>query len=411
MLLTPAQARIASDTSRFRVLVCGRKFGKTQLAIEEILGVALSRKDRQIAYLATNYGEARDIVWDRLIKRLSPIIADEPNQQRLEIKVRSQDGGTSQIQLKGWESVENLRGREFDFLVLDETQNYTNFLQTWSEVLRPTLSPRQGTALFMGTPKGFNHLHTLFNREKDDKDFKSFRFTSYDNPHIQTEEIEKAKLELDENSFAQEYMADFRKVQGLIYNFEYDPKIKIDENMNDYLRGAEKTIAGVDFGFNHPTGILIGKLKDNVLYITDAWKQSGKTTPEIISQCKYFDRQQKVQRWFPDPAEPDRIEEMKRAGLYCEEVNKDVEYGISVVKGLIKNKRIYINENLTDLFDELDQYQYEKGTEMPVKEMDDLADALRYMVVGAKINEEDRFKQIYASTPFKDNMRQVWRGE
>src|SRR3990167_568065 len=287
MELHQAQYQIATDRHRFRVLVCVRKFGKTQLAIEEITTLAYSKQDRQIAYLATNYGEARDIVWERLKKRVSPIATDI-NEARLEIKVKSQDGGVSQIQLKGWESVENLRGREFDFLILDEVQNYPSFWIYWQEVLRPTLTPRKGQALFMGTPKGFNHLYELFQVEKKDSDFKSYKFTSYDNPHVPKEEIDKAKEELEENKFAQEFMADFRKTEGLIYNFDYDPRFNL-ELYEEALRFPDKTVGGVDFGWVHPAGIVVIKQRGEYIYIVDEWKKIKKTTPEIIQQCKIFD--------------------------------------------------------------------------------------------------------------------------
>ena len=409
MELHQAQYQIATDRHRFRVLVCGRKFGKTQLAIEEITTLAYSKQDRQIAYLATNYGEARDIVWERLKKRVSPIATDI-NEARLEIKVKSQDGGVSQIQLKGWESVENLRGREFDFLILDEVQNYPSFWIYWQEVLRPTLTPRKGQALFMGTPKGFNHLYELFQVEKKDSDFKSYKFTSYDNPHVPKEEIDKAKEELEENKFAQEFMADFRKTEGLIYNFDYDPRFNL-ENYEETLRFPDKTVGGVDFGWVHPAGVIIVKQRGEYIYIVDEWKKIKKTTPEIIQQCKIFDNKHKIRKWYPDPAEPDRIEEMKRAGLFCDETNKDVTFGISVVKGLIKEKRLFIAEHCLETWREFERYMYEEGSEEPVKEDDHLLDALRYAIIGGKMAKVDKWKEMYAGIPFRDKSVEVWRGE
>ena len=67
MLLTPSQKIIAKDTHRFRVANCGRRFGKTILASEEIKGKAISDEVR-IAYIAPTYGQARDIIWHVLIK-------------------------------------------------------------------------------------------------------------------------------------------------------------------------------------------------------------------------------------------------------------------------------------------------------------------------------------------------------
>ncbi len=109
--------------------------------------------------------------------------------------------------LRGWEAIETLRGQSVDFIVLDEVAMYRNFWRTWQEVIRPTLTDRKGRAMFISTPKGFNHFYDLYNLQEEDSDFKSFQFTTYDNPHIPVEEIDKAKQELTEDRFYQEYMA------------------------------------------------------------------------------------------------------------------------------------------------------------------------------------------------------------
>ena len=87
MLLTPNQKVIARDTHRFRVACCGRRFGKTMLASEEIKGKAISKECR-IAYISTTYGQARDIIWSTLVKQLSGA-AVKINESRLEIEVRN----------------------------------------------------------------------------------------------------------------------------------------------------------------------------------------------------------------------------------------------------------------------------------------------------------------------------------
>ena len=125
MILHQTQNEIASDTHRFRVLCCGRRWGKTTLAVEEIKGVALS-KDARIAYIAPTFQQARDIAWQMLVKELKPI-TKKVNESRLELEVKNTKGGTSLIALRGWEAIETLRGQAFDFLVLDEVASMKNF--------------------------------------------------------------------------------------------------------------------------------------------------------------------------------------------------------------------------------------------------------------------------------------------
>ena len=398
MIPTPSQKQIGIDTHRFRVLVCGRKFGKTELAIEEILGKVLFKGNKEIAYLATNYGEARDIAWQRMVKRYKPIFAQEPNETRLEMKVYAKDGNTSQIQLKGWESIENLRGREFDFIVLDETQNYKDFWLYWQEVLRPTLTPRQGSALFLGTPKGFNHLYDLFNFESKDKDYKSFHFTTYDNPHIPKEEIEKAKVELTEDRFAQEYMADFRKTEGLVFK-EFNRKNHIfSKELND--NEIIKTFGGVDFGFVHPAAAMeIKKIYKGNYYISSEWYKTGQTDIQIADYVSVL----KWNECYPDPESAGGIEELKRKGVNVRDVLKgkdSIRNGISVIRELFKSNRLFIHESCRNLIWELETYAYEdpknkKTDEIPKHENCHAIDAIRYALTMESPQDDDRIPMYY----------------
>src|SRR3990167_2983929 len=99
--LTPAQATIAKDLHRFRVVNCGRRFGKTTLAVEEIKGKAISAPNRRIAYIAPTYQQARDIAWDMLKKELHGATLNV-NESRLELTVATVKGGESMIVLRGW---------------------------------------------------------------------------------------------------------------------------------------------------------------------------------------------------------------------------------------------------------------------------------------------------------------------
>lgn len=378
MILHPTQKQIARDTHRFRVIDCGRRWGKTTYAIEEIKGKALSKSSR-ICYIAPTYQQSRDIAWEMLKHELRPIITNV-NESRLELKVRTIQNGESLIALRGWEAIETLRGQAFDLLVVDEVASMRNFWTGWQEVLRPTLTDSKGDAIFISTPKGFNHFYTLFEKEKNDNDYKSYRFTSYDNPYISKEEIDKAKLELDENQFAQEYMADFRKVEGLVYNLTDDLIIEpIDKNYK-----TEARIIGVDWGYRNPAAITVFYLKDKVWTLVDEWKLAGRTTAEIIQVLQNKVKEHQVTNIYPDPAEPDRIEECRRAGLPVMESNKDIASGVSMIQNLIREKRLRVCSNCVYSREEFNTYQYPEGVDgkpfkdVPDKMNDHLMDSLRY---------------------------------
>lgn len=380
MVLTPAQNDIAKDTHRFRVVNCGRRFGKTTLAVEEIKGKALSKPSR-IAYIAPTYQQARDIAWEMLKHELNPIILNV-NESRLELKVRTIDNKESLVVLRGWEAVETLRGQQFDFLIIDEVASMRNFWTGWQEVLRPTLTDTKGEALFISTPKGFNHFFTLYGKETNDTDYKSFHFTSYDNPFISKEEIDKARQELDDNQFAQEYMADFRKVEGLVYNLADDLIIE----PVDKLLKTEDRIIGVDWGFRNPAAIVVLYFRDKQWIVADEWKLAGRTTAEIIQVLKNKIAEHRVTNVYPDPAEPDRLEECRRAGISVMEANKDIKAGVSMIQNLIKEKRLKVANNCIYTIEEFNTYQYPEGVDgkpfkdVPEKLNDHIMDSLRYAI-------------------------------
>lgn len=373
MLLHTTQREIAKDNHRFRVLCCGRRWGKTTLAAEEIKGVALS-KNARIAYIAPTFQQARDIAWQMLLKELKPIIK-KVNESRLELDVINTKGGTSMIALRGWEAIETLRGQYFDFIVIDEVASMRNFNVYWHEVVRPTLTDRKGHCMFISTPKGFNHFYDLFNTQ--DEDYKSFHFTSYDNPFIPKEEIDKAGKEIPEDRFAQEYLADFRKTEGLVYK-EFDRSRHVSDSIPSTVVDI---ILGIDFGYTNPASIIPVKIDwDNHYWITEEFYKTRQTTEQIAEQAKLY----KSTKVYPDPAEPDRIKILEKSGLNCRDVSKDITAGVDRVRELFKQGRIHIHSDCKNLIHELETYRYPEKkpdaneAEKPVKENDHALDALRY---------------------------------
>lgn len=406
MLLTPAQVKIVKDTHRFRVVVCGRKFGKTTLDSEELIGKAIYHDGARILYVAPTLGDARRLMWDRLKQRLSPAIVSE-NDTRLELKVKTVKGGQSTIFLGSWELVDNYRGDEFDFILFDEVQDYRNFWVGWQEAMRPTLTPRRGEALFTGTAKGFNHLYDLYNLEYKDTDYKSFHFTTYDNPYVPVDEIEKAKTELPEDRFAQEYLGDFRKSEGLVFK-EFDRSRHV---FTEPLYGFSESLAGVDFGYTNPTAIPHVKVKDGSYYVTHELYRTGLTDEETAD----YVATQVFNKVYPDPENAGAIEVMRRKGVNLREVKKgagSIEHGISMVRELFKQNRLFIHASCINLISELETYAYadkspyRNAAEKPIDEFNHAIDALRYVVMTHTVS-----KPFIRPTTFRDKTVDIWRGK
>jgi PBSX family phage terminase large subunit len=381
--LHPAQQEIVRSKARYRVLLAGRRFGKTVLAVEELVFNALTIKNARVCYLAPTYQSARDIAWDILKNRIKDIKA-KINDSRLEIEIKG-----SRIVLRSWENVETLRGQYFDFIVMDEVAQYKNFWINWQEVLRPCLTDRKGRVLFISTPLGFNHFYDLYNK----KEYTSFHFTSYDNPYLPVEELNKAKEEIPEDRFAQEYMADFRKTEGLVYK-EFSREKHVQ---TDFPETYTDTILGIDFGYTNPACILpIGIDGDSNYWIKEEWYKTRQTTEQIAEQALLY----KSTKAYPDPAEPDRIEILNKKGLNCREVSKDIVAGVDHVRELFKQGRIHIHPDCKNLIWELETYRYpdkkpEKNeAEKPVKENDHALDALRYALYTNQPIKEINFDNI-----------------
>lgn len=108
----------------------------------------------------------------------------------------------------------------FHHIVFDELDTLKDFFIGWQEIFRPALTDTAGTATFIGTPKA--ESRNLMRLEKvavEDVDYQSFHFTSYDNPHVEDSEIDKAKAELDPRTFKQEYMAEYLEDAGALFRY------------------------------------------------------------------------------------------------------------------------------------------------------------------------------------------------
>jgi len=298
------------------------------------------------------------------------------------LTVKTVDGGLSKIFLRSWDAIETLRGMRFDMLVLDEVASYRNFWVGWNEVLRPTLTDTKGDAMFISTPKGFNHFFDLYNLEQTSKDYKSFHFTSYDNPFLDSKELDTAKNELTEDQFAQEYLADFRKQKGLVYKeFSRDKHLFANDDL--VINPIEK-IAGIDFGFVNPCAVLtIKKDYDNKFWVLDELYKRGQSDVMVAE----YVASQGFNKVYPDPESPSAIDELRKRGVNVREVikNKDsIKNGIEQVRELFKADRLFIHARCQNLVSELETYCYPEKRDLhneyenPVPENDHAASALRY---------------------------------
>lgn len=202
--LLPWQQEVYSDDTRFKVVAAGRRTGKSRLAAWMLIINALQTDKGQVFYVAPTQGQARDIMWQTLLELGHPIISGS-HINNLQIKLVN--GAT--ISLKGADRPETMRGVSLKFLVMDEYADMKP--DVWEQILRPALADQKGSAMFIGTPMGRNHFYELYKYAElgNDPTYKGWHFTSYDNPLLDSEEIDMAKKSMSSYAFRQEFMASF----------------------------------------------------------------------------------------------------------------------------------------------------------------------------------------------------------
>jgi hypothetical protein len=286
--LKPPQGKVFTCEQRFRILVAGRRFGKTYFALIELIRAAWG-PGRTAWYVAPTYRQAKMVSWKTLKWMTKSYWAKQPNETELTIELIS--GGT--ISLRGADNYESLRGNGLDFIVLDEFASMAP--GAWTEVLRPALADRQGRALFIGTPHGHNHFFDLHEAAKDLPNWATFQYTTEQGGNVTREELESARHEMDERTYLQEFQAQFLNlgVGRAYYAFErghnvrhlrYDPKVPL--------------FWALDFNIN-PCCSVLGQMAHGRVYILDELILPASNTPEACDELL-----ERTRKWTSAPELP-----------------------------------------------------------------------------------------------------------
>jgi hypothetical protein len=279
--LKPPQWKVFSCDARFRVLVAGRRFGKTFLSLAELCSAAWA-KGRVAWYVAPSYRQAKRIAWKPLKAMTQPYWAKPPNESELRIELKS--GGT--ICLRGADRYDSLRGEGLDFLVVDEYASIAP--EAWPEVLRPALADRQGRALFIGTPRGHDHFYDLFQAAEGREGWQAFQFATHEGGNVRPEEMELATRELDERTYRQEFGALFEDAtEGRAYH-----AFKREGNVAKTLYNSRLPLFwSLDFNVN-PMCSVIGQKDGERLLVLEEISLRDSNTP---AACEEFAR--RIAKW------------------------------------------------------------------------------------------------------------------
>jgi predicted phage terminase large subunit-like protein len=198
--LHAGQLAVFNDPARFKVVVCGRQWGKTVLGA--CMCVTEASRGGDVWWVGPSF-PVGDLGW-RIIDHLCRQIPGTRFEGRPVFRITLPTGGT--IQLRSADNPDSLRGATLNGVVFDEAAQAKP--EAWP-TLRPTLSVRGGWAMFISTPKGLNWFHDLYEDAGELPTWERWRFPSTDNPHLPAKDVEQARGEMSSLVFSQEYEADF----------------------------------------------------------------------------------------------------------------------------------------------------------------------------------------------------------
>ena len=359
------QRLVHEDDRRFRVLCCGRRFGKSRLAMSEAV--------------------KRSLAYDGPYDAASPpvIVIGMPNlpmAKRVFFRPLTQllDNHPEIDRVNRSDSIIHIKGDRPDIVCLGLNDGYgerARGLRIWGflgdeiqaikrgildEVVIPAMADTaQSWALLTGTPKGkLNHLYELTERRHTENDWAYYHFLTSDNPHIPREEIDRAKRVLDPRTYRQEYEASFEDFAGKILS-EFQER----HYMSSITIEFDRVFMGVDWGDRHPAAVVVGYSKNSGYWVVDTWHNtSGQVVPEDVFRGHLVRLANKWDVWraYCDPSRPSSILALRKlpaAGLKrAIKGYNPIEEGLAVMNSLLHQDRLHVAPHLKHFIDCAEAY-------------------------------------------------------
>ena len=406
--LTKPQYQVCSSNKRFRVLISGRRFGKTYLTIVEMMKQA-SQPNQKIWYVAPTLKMAKEICWSDLKQLLSQYNwIEDINETTLTITIRKTN---SIISLKGAENFDNLRGSGINFLILDEFADIDK--RTWTEVLRASISDKysNGRVLFCGTPRGFgNWSYELYLKgQNDDPEWQSYQFTTLEGGMVSKQELDQARSDLDIRTFRQEFEASFENYAGQVY-YNFHPSESVVKKDIDFARPLH---IGLDMNVD-PMSACVAHIEKDKIYFVDEIVIYGSNTDEMCEEIKDRYGTKVPIIIYPDPACRQRktsaggktdLSILQNAGFNVKAKFKHtaIRDRVNNVNARLKDfngqRHIFISNSCKTILKGLQRQVYKENTNIPDKEegFDHMNDAIGYLV--------DYVKPLTIRTPISNPQR------
>lgn len=388
------QALVFNDPARFKVMVTGRRLGKTQELKAEIMKEAFTRKGAVVWYVAPTYKQAKRLMWQEL--KLSIPRKFIAKKSEVDLIIELKNGST--ISLFGVDKPDGLRGSGVNLLCMDEYQDFKPDI--FELVLYPTLTDRRGRVVVAGTPKSYNLLYDLYMRGFDPawrkQGWRSWQFVTADNPFIPPDEIEAARMNLDPKSFNQEYLASFESMQGKVY-YAFD-RTKHAKGFLPFNPDLPIWI-GQDFNIDPMSSVVMQPQENGELWVVDELFIKNCSTHELAEALEHKFFKSEIKRKieiYPDPAgatrghtrgesDLDILRQMGFRKLFYRRKHSLVADRINSVNRLFLtasgDTKLYISNHCKNLITSLEQTIYKEGSREVNKKLgtEHMADALGYI--------------------------------
>lgn len=346
------QKEFLNSKARFKVLMCGRRWGKSD--ISKNLAIRFMLDGKETAYVTPNYQLAK-VFYEDILNILPVEVIKSANKSDLIISLIT--GGT--LHFFTGEKPDNFRGRKFHLVIIDEASYVKDLKNAWNNAIRPTLTDYRGEAVFISTPRGKDYFHSLYlkgiNKEEG---WESFRFTSYDNPYILNEEIDMAKSELPLAAFNQEYLA--IPSENVANPFGID-NIRI--NIIERLSNKPAVIFGIDLAKTTDFTVIIGLDEDGKMCHYDRFQLDWTATKDKIRELPRSTTKHIDSTGVGDVIVEELQKEMSNIVGFKFTASSKPQLILSLIKSIEEGKIKYIE----DITDELEVFEYSIGVSGHIK--------------------------------------------
>ena len=285
--LNRTRKKIIQDPSRFKVIVAGRRWGKTILSLMYLLKDPFPQGERRW-FITPTYKQGKMIVFPILRKMFSGFARAKINETEMSVMF---DNG-AELSVKGADNENALRGVELTKCVMDEMAYIKPHV--WEEIVYPMLATTKGSVLFIGTPNGYDTMYDLYSRGQSESDWKSWQFKTIDGGFVPADEIARARRTMDGVRFRQEFEASFETSGNrAAWNFDRSLHVKKAKEVATYKWW------GCDFNVDYMTAVLACQFSDGTIHYYNEIRIKNSNTEEMARKMKAIEPKIEV---YPDPS-------------------------------------------------------------------------------------------------------------